>query len=236
MRNIFYFCKSAENPQKQILLNDEGCSPLNVGYGYCLTSNGSGNATAYAIVPVSSELSVVDRIFRDFISNKSIAGIVTKLNEENVPTRLKRGWNYNAVSNILKNENYIGTFTLNKYEILTANDSLKYVPVRKRVAHKETFAGLAVISDETWNKVQKIRLGRNHRLSKQYNPTSRRKKRTINKIKIKASKQPRSSKSTKSFPLIKTILNSLAPFAPFGFSKKMLEIFRATTNDPKTGI
>lgn len=234
MKNIFYFTKSAATPQKQFLLNNEGFSPLSVGYGYCLTSTGSGSAKAYAIVPVSAELSIVDRIFRDFIANKSITGIVTKLNDEQVPTRQRRGWNYNSVSNILKNENYLGKFAFRKYEMITNGESLKYVPERKSLVLKETFSELAKISDDTWNKVQETRLNRNNRLGKQYSPTRKSKKRRVNR-----SVDPQrhvSRKKTESFPLIQMILNSLISFASFGLPKKMWEIFRLSANDQKVGI
>ena len=168
MKNIFYFHQSVENSKNQILLNDVGCSPVNIGYGYRLTSNGNGYAKVHAIVGVTSELTAVERIFRDFIAHKSIPKIVHSLNEERIPTRSNKGWNYNSVSNILKNENYIGIFLFRKYELCSVGESLKYVPKRKANLEKVLLSGLDIISTDIWNQAQTIRLKRNRSLQKKY--------------------------------------------------------------------
>ena len=226
MKNIFYFHQSMENSKKQILLNDAGCSPLNIGYGYRLASNESGYAKAYAIVGISSELAVVERIFRDFLTTKSISRIVDKLNEEQIPTRSNRSWNYNSVSNILKNENYIGIFSFRKYDLSTLGESLMYHPKRKADSEQVFLSGLEAVSTDIWNQAQQIRLKRNKRLQKQCQPRKR----------IRRSKAERRSSTTSPVSSISKqskfseALNSLLSLMRLGLSNRMLQMFRASAN------
>ena len=62
------------------------------------------------------ETDVVLRIFREFVSGKSICKIVKDLNVEKIPTKkgLSGGWNKSTVSRILKNEKYAGNWTWRK--------------------------------------------------------------------------------------------------------------------------
>ena len=226
MRNAFYFFTSADNRKKQLLLNDIGCSPFNLGFGYSLTSTGQGSASIHAIVQVSSEISVVQRIFDEFITGKSITQIFTKLNEDGIPTRQNRGWTYNSVSNILKNENYIGIFKFHKCEIITSQSTFKYIPRRFGEPHAEKIPNLAIIAEAKWNQVQKIRLSRIDRLQQQHRSTKSGNKRRRRR-KLHGTRNPSPNrKHVKPRSIFATLLGSLIPFAFLELPAKALNIFR----------
>lgn len=230
MRNAFFFFTSADNRKKQLLLNDIGCSPFNLGYGYSLTSTGQGNASIHAIVQVSSEISVVKRVFEDFMAGKSITQIFTKLNEDGIPTRQKRGWTYNSVSNILKNENFIGIFKFHKCEIVTSQSTLKYIPRRFGEPHSEKMPSLAIVPEDKWNQVQQIRLSRINRLQQQYRSTKSSSKRR-RKRKLHSSRNPSSNKKPiKTQSIFVTFFGALIPFAFLELPVRVLNIFRPNNN------
>lgn len=104
------------------------------------------------------EAEVVKRIFKEFISGKSIHKIATKLNADNVPTKkgMKGGWNVSTVARKLKNEKYIGIWDWRKYknvrDPMTGKKKVITRPVQDRIPiYRED---LVIIDKETWQKAQ----------------------------------------------------------------------------------
>ncbi len=103
------------------------------------------------------EAFVVRRIFRDFITGKSITSIAQHLNEEKVPTRRSGDWNTSTLSRILKNEKYTGLWVWRKFKNVRDPMTGK----RKQVvrAEKERISSfteaLAIIDKEIWEQAPK---------------------------------------------------------------------------------
>jgi len=105
------------------------------------------------------ETEIVKRIFNEFINGNSIHKIVTKLNEDKVPTKkhMNGGWNTSTVARILKNEKYIGTWDWRKYknvrDPMTGKKKVVPRPVKDRFPiFRED---LVIINKEDWEKAQK---------------------------------------------------------------------------------
>jgi site-specific DNA recombinase len=105
------------------------------------------------------EADIIKRIYKEFISCKSIAKIVKGLNEDKVPTKRGHsgGWNTSTVSRILKNEKYIGHWIWRKYKSIRDPMTGKIKKVSRSEkeqlpAYKED---LIIIDNDTWQKAQK---------------------------------------------------------------------------------
>jgi site-specific DNA recombinase len=105
------------------------------------------------------EADIIKRIYKEFVSCKSIAKIVKGLNEDKVPTKRGHsgGWNTSTVSRILKNEKYIGHWIWRKYKSIRDPMTGKIKKVSRSEkeqlpAYKED---LIIIDNDTWQKAQK---------------------------------------------------------------------------------
>jgi len=105
------------------------------------------------------EADIIKRIYKEFISCKSIAKIAKGLNEDKVPTKRGHsgGWNTSTVSRILKNEKYIGHWIWRKYKNIRDPMTGKIKKVSRSEkeqlpAYKED---LIIIDNDTWQKAQK---------------------------------------------------------------------------------
>lgn len=137
------------------------------GYGYTSAPDGESKydkkgrlrADGFKLVIIPEEARVVQRIFADFISGKSITKIAKDLNEEEVPTktRQKGGWNLSTLARILKNEKYTGKYIWNRKT--SAKDPLSG-KVRSVQRPQEEWVtqdrpDMRIISDDQWNAAQK---------------------------------------------------------------------------------
>ncbi len=105
------------------------------------------------------EADVVRRIFREFISGRSICKIVKDLNTEKIPTKkgLSGGWNVSTVSRILKNEKYAGNWTWRKSKCvrdpLTGKARQVSRPEDERIpVFRED---LVIIDEDTWSRAER---------------------------------------------------------------------------------
>lgn len=80
---------------------ENGESVLSTLYGYRSTGK-----KGYRIE--ESEAQVVKRIFREFLEGSSLNEIALRLNEDCIPTRLKKKWNKCVIDAMLKNIKYTG--------------------------------------------------------------------------------------------------------------------------------
>lgn len=102
------------------------------------------------------EANIVRRIFKEFLTGKSINAIVQSLNEEKVPTRRNGDWNNSTISRILKNEKYMGVWTWRKYKNVRDPISGKRKQIER--SEKDQISSLRedliLIDKETWDKAQ----------------------------------------------------------------------------------
>jgi site-specific DNA recombinase len=104
------------------------------------------------------EAEIIKRIFRDFISGKSIHKIVIDLNTEKVPTKKgrKNGWNNSNISRIVRNEKYIGQWNWRKSKVVHDPLSGRPKQFKRPLQEQMTFfrEDLIIIDKETWDKTQ----------------------------------------------------------------------------------
>lgn len=81
-----------------------------------LDKKGRPRPDGYRMVIEPREAAVVQRIFEEFAAGTSQLRIVRRLNEEQVPGRIRsvKGWSTGTVNRILHNAKYIGRWTWNK--------------------------------------------------------------------------------------------------------------------------
>jgi len=105
------------------------------------------------------EAIIVRRIYKEFVSGKSIKSITRQLNEDQIPTRRNRpgGWNTSTVSRILKSEKYTGKWvwrqTKNVRDPITGKrKQIERSEKEKITVNKEE---LLIIDQDTWEKAEK---------------------------------------------------------------------------------
>ncbi|MFH1014143.1 MAG: recombinase family protein [Thermoplasmatota archaeon] len=101
---------------------------FNIPYGYDYV-NGT-------LIINEDESRTVDHIFNQYEQGLSMARISEILNEQRIPTKQKRTWGRQTVSNILKNPLYCGTFHW------------------ENIQHKEVYP--SIINEGRFNDIQKI--------------------------------------------------------------------------------
>lgn len=108
------------------------------------------------------EAAIVERIFNDYVSGISMAGIAKKLNAEGVPSpqgprsRRVASWSKGAIDTILNNERYIGrTFWNHEYQV--RNPETGMMESRTRPESEWEFyekPELRIVTDELYKKAQ----------------------------------------------------------------------------------
>ena len=105
------------------------------------------------------EADIVKKIFKEFISGKSLAKIVKGLNEDKVPTKRKYsgGWNTSTISRILKNEKYTGLWVWRKWKNVRDPMTGKIKKISRPEGEQlSSFKeDLIIIDKETWGKTKK---------------------------------------------------------------------------------
>ena len=105
------------------------------------------------------EVEVVKRIYKEFSEGKSIGKIASSLNVDKIPTKrgLVGGWNVSTLTQILKNEKYMGLWVWRKGKNVRdpISGKLKKVPRPKSEIISAFREDLIIIDKETWEKVQK---------------------------------------------------------------------------------
>ena len=105
------------------------------------------------------EAEVVKRIYKEFVDGKSIAKIASSLNADKIPTKrgLIGGWNVSTLSQILKNEKYIGLWVWRKGKNVRdpISGKRKRIPRPKNETISSSREDLVIIDKETWEKAQK---------------------------------------------------------------------------------
>jgi site-specific DNA recombinase len=94
-----------------------GYKSIPVGY-IRVDKKGRPRPEGYKSVIEPREADIVLRIFRDFAEGNSQTRLVQRLNEENIPGRLRtsKGWSPGTVGRILRNEKYVGRWVWNRTE------------------------------------------------------------------------------------------------------------------------
>lgn len=121
-------------------------------------NKGRIRADGYKAVIEPEEAAIILRIFESFGKGKAVTEIVSRLNEEKIPThrRMNGGWNASTVSRILKNKKYPGYWVWNKTRNVRDPMSGKKRPVPRPesewIIRQEEH--LRLISDELWKKVE----------------------------------------------------------------------------------
>ena len=105
------------------------------------------------------EAEIVKKIYKEFISGKSICKIIKDLNRDRIPTKkgYTGGWNTSSVSRILKNEKYIGQWTWRKWKNVRDPMTGKIKKVSRPEKEQLSFfkKELIIINKEIWEKAQK---------------------------------------------------------------------------------
>ncbi len=118
---------------------------------------------------------IVQRIYDEFCSGKTVREIVASLNKEDIPSPRGGKWTVSTVighrghgTGILQNAIYIGQIVWNRHNRakhpITGVRHMRQNPKDTWIYH--TCEGLRIISDEQWNKVQ-------HLIQKSLRPQSR---------------------------------------------------------------
>ena len=130
-----------------------------VPYGYRYVSDGrlealqaagentEGIEPGFYVRPEEAE--IVERIYEQYLRDKSVTAIVQALNRENITTRSGKQWSAYTVWQILKSPWYIGTYRYNRFKGTVGrkeNAPEKWILVPEH--HP------AIISKGTWEKVQ----------------------------------------------------------------------------------
>lgn len=122
-------------------------------YGYYVDENKKLKINA-------TEAEVIKRIFNYFLQGMTVGQIAYQLNREGVKTPKGKAWYESTITNILRNEKYIGNLVLEK----TVSTDLK---LRRRVANegeqfRVTDNHAAIISKEMFERVQQEFIYRNN--------------------------------------------------------------------------
>ena len=111
------------------------------------------------------EAKIVQRIYNEFCSGKTVGEIVASLNKEGIPSQRGGKWRSSTVSGhrgrgngILQNPIYKGQIVWNRHNFakhpLTGVRHIR--PNPKEIWQSSTCEDLRIISDEQWNKVQHL--------------------------------------------------------------------------------
>lgn len=150
--------------QKQMI--EEGINIISVPpYGYrmvktgILTKRGVERKT-YEIVPTEAE--IVRKIF-DLFTEEGYGGlrIAKYLNEKGYKTHKGCGWSYSTINNMLRNPIYTGYLCFHKTSVPIGGGKRKRVSNTKDwIYSKEKIPEFQIISEEQFEKVQKIKKAR----------------------------------------------------------------------------
>ena len=155
--------------QKQMI--EEGINiystPL---YGFELVKNGTFSKKgverkSYKRIP--KEIEILHIMF-DLSSEEGYGGvkIANYLNEKNYKTRKGNGWSASAVNRVLSNPMYTGHLVYGKTSVPIGGGKRVAQDKEKWIYSKETIPELAVISEEQFEKVQKLKHSRKERNDK----------------------------------------------------------------------
>lgn len=132
-----------------------------VPYGYRYVSSGKLEALQAAgentegIEPGfyvrETEAEVIERIYEQYLREKSVTAIVQALNKEGITTRSGKQWSAYTVWQILKSPWYIGTYRYNRFKGTVGR---KENPSEKWILTENHHP--AIITKGTWEKVQEI--------------------------------------------------------------------------------
>lgn len=124
--------------------------------------NGGSTILGYKVDPTNKstlavneeEVSLVEKVFRTYIEERSTFATATRLREENVPFKGANGetWNTQTVKNILNNHSYIGMREVNKGNKSKDQSELKTFEQYQIV----TASWPAIIDEVTFNLVQSM--------------------------------------------------------------------------------
>lgn len=119
-------------------------------YGYRKGEDGE-----IEIVPEEAE--VVRRVYSLYERGKTLRAITRQLNEEGIPSPRGMQWQFSRVSDILKNEVYIGDILLQKYRTV---DHLSHRSVRNDAVEVPSYYVTnhhpAIVNREVYDRVQRI--------------------------------------------------------------------------------
>ncbi|MBQ3527984.1 MAG: recombinase family protein [Clostridia bacterium] len=134
-------------------------------YGYEKDKNERGK-----LIPDPSAAKTVKLIYKLYLEGYSMTKIANKLNEKNIPcpseykkvkgekyttSKSCRRWRYPAISQILRNEMYIGNMVQGKYRSVSYKTKInRPVPRDKWLIVENTHE--PIIDKDTWNKVQTL--------------------------------------------------------------------------------
>lgn len=150
--------------QKQMI--EEGINICSVPpYGYRMVKTGNYTKRGverktYEIVP--TEAKVVQEIF-DLYTKNGCGGmrIAKYLNEKGYKTHKGAQWSYSTVNNMLRNPIYTGYLCFHKSTVPLGGGKRKRVSNREEwIYSKERISELQIISDEQFEKVQKMKATR----------------------------------------------------------------------------
>ncbi|MFH1868367.1 MAG: recombinase family protein, partial [Candidatus Omnitrophota bacterium] len=105
------------------------------------------------------EADIIKRIYKEFVSCKSLFKIAQGLNEDKIPTKrgYSGGWNRSSISRILKNEKYAGLWIWKKYK--NVKDPMTGRIKKVLRPEKEWLSSfrqeLVIIDKEQWENAQK---------------------------------------------------------------------------------